>query len=77
MKFYEKKQQQKNIFQDVSAHFTIFLKKIWSLRDMVILYNESHHIPTGGFIYDLYSLEIIGIVWSCNKFKYKYLKQNY
>ena len=25
---------------------------------MITLYNESHHIPTGGFIYDFYSCVI-------------------
>ena len=31
---------------------------------MIILYNESNHIPTGGFIYEFYSLEILGLVLS-------------
>ena len=29
---------------------------------MILLYNGSHHIPTGGFIYDLYSHGIIGVI---------------
>ena len=29
---------------------------------MIILYNESHHIPTGGFIYYFYSIGITGVI---------------
>ena len=28
----------------------------------MILYNESHHIPTGAFIYYFYSHGIIGVI---------------
>ena len=39
---------------------------------MIILY-ESHHLPTGGFIYDFYKHGIIGVirVWSYNKYIHK------
>ena len=29
---------------------------------MILLYNRSHHIPIGGFIYNFYSLGIIDVI---------------
>ena len=37
------------------------LKVILQLfKNKILLYNKSHHIPTGGFIYDFHSRGIIG-----------------
>ena len=53
----------KKTFLGVLANFTIFLKnEIGQARYMILLYNGSHHIPTGGFIYDFYSRGIIRVI---------------